>query len=187
MRVIPDAQHRELLAWLRRRLTSNRWCQRRDALALLVGLHGLRATEVCNLLRRDFTGMTLKVRTIKRGANREISVGEAMAGELARFLTSHEHAHLLPTRAGKRMRRTWLWQIAVAATAAATGHAFDFHALRHTYAQRLYDETRDPMLVQKALGHKSLQTTLVYLESLKQVPAPFDLAGPLGVTGDASA
>jgi len=36
------------------------------------------------------------------------------------------------------------------------------HALRHTFATRLYGRTRDLRLVQQALGHRSVTSTEVY-------------------------
>ena len=36
------------------------------------------------------------------------------------------------------------------------------HGLRHTFGQVLYDRTGDPFLVQAALGHRSIASTLVY-------------------------
>jgi integrase/recombinase XerD len=36
------------------------------------------------------------------------------------------------------------------------------HMLRHTYATELYRATKDIRLVQKALGHASLSTTMIY-------------------------
>lgn len=36
------------------------------------------------------------------------------------------------------------------------------HCLRHTFALRLYAKTKDIKLVQLALGHKSLSSTMVY-------------------------
>lgn len=37
------------------------------------------------------------------------------------------------------------------------------HSLRKTYATRLYEHTRDLEYVRKSLGHKSIETTKVYL------------------------
>lgn len=37
-------------------------------------------------------------------------------------------------------------------------------ALRHTFAIRLYQKTKDIRLVQRALGHKCLNTTQIYTE-----------------------
>ena len=36
------------------------------------------------------------------------------------------------------------------------------HALRHTFAMDLYRETKNIRLVQKALGHSDLSTTMIY-------------------------
>jgi integrase len=36
------------------------------------------------------------------------------------------------------------------------------HGLRHTFGQGLYDRTRDPFLVQAALGHRSIASTMAY-------------------------
>lgn len=44
-----------------------------------------------------------------------------------------------------------------------TGAGCSLHKLRHRYATRLYELSRDPLLVQQLLGHHSLATTQVYL------------------------
>jgi integrase/recombinase XerD len=36
------------------------------------------------------------------------------------------------------------------------------HTLRHTFATELYKHTKDLALVQKALGHASISTTMIY-------------------------
>lgn len=37
-------------------------------------------------------------------------------------------------------------------------------ALRHGFVVRLAQKTRNPRLVQKLLGHKSLETTAIYMD-----------------------
>jgi integrase len=39
-----------------------------------------------------------------------------------------------------------------------------FHTFRHWKATMLYHETRDPVLVKEFLGHKTLETTLLYIQ-----------------------
>ena len=48
----------------------------------------------------------------------------------------------------------------VAATAEV--ERFSPHALRHTFATDLYAETKNLRLVQKALGHADVSTTMIY-------------------------
>jgi integrase len=44
--------------------------------------------------------------------------------------------------------------------------SYSVHDLRHAFAVRLYQETRDIYLVQQALGHASVGVTEGYLQSL---------------------
>ena len=39
------------------------------------------------------------------------------------------------------------------------------HSLRHSFAARMYAKTGDVLLVQKALGHRSVASTLVYAQA----------------------
>jgi site-specific recombinase XerD len=39
------------------------------------------------------------------------------------------------------------------------------HALRHSFGQRVYEETRDPFVVMAAMGHRSIASTLVYVRN----------------------
>ncbi|MBI5433295.1 MAG: tyrosine-type recombinase/integrase [Planctomycetes bacterium] len=39
------------------------------------------------------------------------------------------------------------------------------HALRHSFATRLYQRTGDVLLVKEALGHRSVVSTLVYAQA----------------------
>ncbi|UCF59628.1 MAG: tyrosine-type recombinase/integrase [Candidatus Bathyarchaeota archaeon] len=40
----------------------------------------------------------------------------------------------------------------------------NFHTLRHWKATTLYHKTRDPLFVKEFLGHKKLDTTLIYIQ-----------------------
>jgi integrase/recombinase XerD len=52
------------------------------------------------------------------------------------------------------------------------------HLFRHTFATHLYRRTKDIIMVQESLGHKSIQSTQIYihsdLEYLKQMSCAFD-------------
>ncbi|MDP1859883.1 MAG: tyrosine-type recombinase/integrase, partial [Gemmatimonadaceae bacterium] len=47
---------------------------------------------------------------------------------------------------------------------AGVEHAATAHALRHTFATRLLRRTGDLFLVKQALGHRSILSTVVYLD-----------------------
>lgn len=51
---------------------------------------------------------------------------------------------------------------------------FSVHDLRHYFAKKLYLETKDPLRIKNALGHKSLATTDRYLATLNVDSATFN-------------
>jgi len=55
-------------------------------------------------------------------------------------------------------------------TAETFGVPYRFHSLRHTFAMRVYARTKDLLLVKKLLGHRSINSTLVYAEALDELP-----------------
>ncbi len=72
-------------------------------------------------------------------------------------------AHVFTTLAGKPVSPRYV-QAMVARLAAKAGikKRVHPHTLRHTFATDLYRETSKIRLVQKALGHSDLSTTMIY-------------------------
>jgi site-specific recombinase XerD len=68
-----------------------------------------------------------------------------------------ESRHRLRVSARQVQRRLSHW------LERARCHRASPHALRHTFGQALYERSRDPFLVQAALGHRSITSTLVYV------------------------
>lgn len=58
--------------------------------------------------------------------------------------------------------RAWRKTIGVWGRAAKLEFAVSPHTLRHTFATNLYQRTKDIRLVQKALGHSDISTTMIY-------------------------
>ncbi len=148
---------------------SHRWCRRRDLLGVVLGLHGMRVGEVVRLRRDDLLSDSLFVGTLKGGFRREIFFHSTAFDLLRDFLASHESDVLLPTARNKALHENHLRRFSRGWTSDVVGSPFRFHALRHTYAMWLYARTRDVLLVRKALGHRRLESTLIYAESLSRI------------------
>lgn len=148
--------------------------QRRDALAVALGLHGLRVGEVVRARREDLSaaGCRLHVPPFKRGLAREIPLDQSLVRALLDWRGGAVHTWLLYTcPMGRQVHRTQFERAARRLIMPLVGEPLKFHALRHTFATRVYAETNDPLLVKRLLGHRSIKSTEVYAESLAPVPA----------------
>ena len=115
---------------------------------------GARATELLNLTTQDLNSYdkTVFIRGIKNSNDREIPLPE----DLFRILYN------LPTQQNRifpisynRLRQIWELYRPVQKS---------FHSLRHTFAIRLYQKTKDIRLVQVALGHRNITNTMIYAD-----------------------
>lgn len=148
------------------------WGRRRDALAVALGLHGLRVGEVCQARTSDLFvgGSMLHVRTLKRGRVREIPLHHSLMAALLDWRGDARHSWLLFTRPGGQVHRSQFERAARRITEGVIGEPLKFHAMRHTFAMRLYAERPDVFLVQRMLGHHSIKSTEVYAASLARLP-----------------
>lgn len=176
VRWFPLDRIEELQGAIAGELRAARRTRRRDAIAVALGLHGMRVGEVARATVADFfaAARTLYVPPFKRGRARRLdlhsSLVDAIAGELAgRRMTS---PRILCTCSGRRVHHARFQQAAHRVFCAVLGpdHGLTFHALRHTFAMRIYAATKDLSLVQRMLGHRSIQSTEVYARSLAEIP-----------------
>jgi len=167
-----DVLEREISA----RLREPRLSRRRDALGVALGLHGLRVGEIRRAQQREFFagGRCLEVDTIKKGKPRRIVLHPTLVAALQAELASRtvRSPLLLCTCRGRMVSARQMQRMAeeIFATCLGAGHGLTFHSLRHTFAMRLYAETKDLFLTQRMLGHRSVRTTEVYARSLSGVP-----------------
>jgi integrase/recombinase XerD len=134
---------------------------------------GLRVSEVCDLEAADVEMTTCRVtiRDGKGGKDRQVWMPEDLRDVISDWLecrpetADSEPSWLFPTRNGTRthprsVRRT------VKTYAQKAGIAwFDDvspHTLRHTFATNLLRQTGNIRLVQKAMGHADVSTTMIY-------------------------
>jgi site-specific recombinase XerD len=182
-RVLTEAETEALLAQPNQRYFGP--C--RDYLYMRLMLKaGLRASEATALQKQhvDLMSGKLMVREGKGAKDRTLWVGEDLLEELQEWTDrrteeAESSEFLLPTRKGTEVATSHLRR-SVKRTEVATSHLrrsvkryarkagieevdrVSPHTLRHTFATRLYRETGNIRMVQKALGHSDLSTTMIY-------------------------
>jgi integrase/recombinase XerC len=152
----------------------------RDALAMSLGLCGLRWAEVVKVRLRDIDEVQgrLSVRSAKGGVRRVLPVSSYLCESL-RLLVVRGHRSraaqiedlVFTTRSGEPLRYEQIRRRTREWTRRVTGRSYSFHCLRHTAALRAYESTRDVLAVQRLLGHRSLRWTEEYLRSVQAVEA----------------
>jgi len=142
----------------------------RDRCLMQLMLHaGLRAAEVLALTVYDVDWLSgqLTVRQGKGKKDRILWLNETLLEELRRWRARRPASPtglLFPTSKG-----TPVYSAALRAMVKRRGQKAGLghkdvhpHMLRHTFATELYRQTKDIRLVQKALGHADLSTTMIY-------------------------
>ncbi|MCS3678680.1 site-specific recombinase XerD [Salinibacter ruber] len=133
---------------------------------------GLRASEATALRPEHLGLMTgkLMVREGKGAKDRTLWIGEELLEELQGWMDRRQKKaqkadHLLPTSKGTQVATSHLRRSVKRYARDADIEEVERvspHTLRHTFATRLYRETGKIRLVQKALGHSDLSTTMIY-------------------------
>ncbi|HHM12544.1 MAG TPA: phage integrase family protein, partial [Planctomycetaceae bacterium] len=111
--------------------------------------------EVADL---DWEGGWVWLRTMKRQQVGRVALPGNTARMLTDWLGERDSGAVFPgmsPRHAQRRFQMWLRR-------AGLSPAFSPHSLRHSFATRLYRETRDLLVVKEALLHRNLESTLVY-------------------------
>ncbi len=129
----------------------------RNCTMLWTLLHtGARAQEVLNLTPDDLNTYdeSVFIRGLKGSNDRELPVPSWLFQRLAKEMQRSQDNILFPI-SYNRLRQIWDLFRPV--------HK-KLHALRHTFAIRLYKKTKDLRLVQVALGHRNITNTMIYAD-----------------------
>ena len=148
----------------------------RNAIAFRSGLElGLRASEICKLQRSnvELEGRrpTMVIRNSKGGKTRVLPVPQDLRKMLllwSEFSASWSEGSLFPNRCGKQWKRNSAWLAWSNCLKDAQVRHVPLHAVRHTAALRLYRESKNLRLVQKMLGHASINTTTIYADVMEE-------------------
>jgi len=157
-------------------------------LSLIYG-SGLRVSEVAKLRIRDICSKTMRVRVenAKHNTNRYTILSDASLDVLRKYFRAYfspksynlddwlfpgrnkdEHIHVKTIKNTLIKLRDRL----------QLDQNISAHTLRHCFATHALEDGVDPVYIQQMLGHKRLQTTLIYLhmtsKSLMGVKSPLD-------------
>jgi len=133
---------------------------------------GLRPVEICNLRVKDIDleQKTVYPTTAKHGASRALKISNSLQAILKAHIDEHKlnptdklfkgdssnygkHYRLHRNQLAERLHKPELKNVRL----------YDF---RHYFATRLYAKTKDILLVKQQMGHKKIETTLVYTQLL---------------------
>lgn len=133
---------------------------------------GLRLSEVINLKLEDinFDRGNLIIRENGPKEERTIWLGEDTLDILARWVKIRpECEYLFCTLKGGRLDDRYIREMVkrLSLKAGIKKNIFP-HSLRHTFAADLYRKTRNICIVQEALGHADLSTTMIYANLIKE-------------------
>jgi len=139
---------------------------RRDHALIEVMLRtGLRLGSAFALDRSDvdLERGEILVRVAKNQAPERVFISAALRDHLVGYLAERDDGPLFTNRAGGRVgtrhvqRRIEQWL-----AKAGVRKGMSAHSMRHAFAMNLYRRTRDLPLVQHALKHRSIASTLIY-------------------------
>jgi len=111
----------------------------------------------------DLWGGEIRLRHFKGGREERVFLGVAIRAHLRRFLAGRDAGPLFVGRSGTRISARHVQrQLAQWLAKAGIERHVSPHALRHTFAMAVYRKSGDIHLVQRALRHRSIASTLVY-------------------------
>jgi integrase/recombinase XerD len=152
----------------------------RTAIAVLY-TSGLRISEFLNLEPKDIDSnrMQIKVRSGKGDKDRMTILSSFTLGLLREYWKKYRPEKYLfeGSVVGKKYTENSIRKILNRAVAKVgiKKHAC-IHTLRHSFATHLLENGVDIVLIKNLMGHKSLKTTMVYLQT-RRIPE-FDFAHP---------
>jgi integrase/recombinase XerC len=117
---------------------------------------GARAQEILNINRADLNAFdeTVLIRGLKGSSDREIPLARDLFQRLMQYAAQCPSEKIFDLTYN-RFRGIWTNYRPVPKK---------LHALRHTFAIRLFKKTKDLRLVQMALGHRNITNTMVYAD-----------------------
>lgn len=163
-RSLSPEEQEKLHAHLGEKCSDTREVRDRALISLLLGT-GLRIGSALALRVEDvdLAEGTAWIRTVKGGGHQEVFLDQCNLTILAAVIANRTSG---PVFLGGMNRplcaRHARVRLAAVLRAAGIRRTVSPHGLRHAFARALYGKTGDVLLVQQALGHRSLNSTEIY-------------------------
>jgi site-specific recombinase XerD len=148
---------------------------RYQALFTIIYCCGLRLNEALNLKVNhiDSQRMTLKVENGKGGIDRYVPLPQCGLNILRKHYITHKNPVFIFPKCGQgqkaessakeHLRKGTVWDVfKKVVTECKFNKEIHPHTLRHSYATHLLEDGVDIRIISEYLGHKSLETTLIY-------------------------
>jgi integrase len=171
-RLIPNKLRLKVLKYLAKQPAKAPDQVRRVRIALLLADQaGLRAGEICNLLVSDCDLETEPYRLLIRGAKHrskdhidEQPIGADLQAALVAWIgiTPPEN-HVLTLRSSSYTRQHLHRLVKLVHRACGVPEIYNVHSWRHGYGTRIYKATKDLVLTQRLLRHRSTKPTERYV------------------------
>lgn len=129
----------------------------RDCLLLLLALKtGARASEILGIKKEDLNHhqKSVFIRGLKGSNDRELPISPMVFNTLVKYSFTVQSDFIFPI-SYERMYQIWIQYRPCQKK---------LHSLRHSCALRIYEKSKNIHLVKSALGHKAIQTSMVYLD-----------------------
>lgn len=130
---------------------------------------GLRASELCNLNRRDvdLEERIVKVRSGKGGKDGYAIMSEECAKAIQKYLATKQETEtnaLFLNMYGERLTRSGLLQLVKrTAERANLDRNVNVHTFRHTFGTRMISNGADISVVKELMRHNDIRTTMLYV------------------------
>lgn len=136
---------------------------REKAIFSTVYFLGLRRQEILNLAVKDITAAGITIRNSK-GADRIIKPPTNLINLLRTYWKEYRPINLMFEISESELRQDFNKILVLA----EIGRPATLHSLRHSCATHLYNNGGDIIAIKNLLGHKSLNSTLIYTKYGKQ-------------------
>ena len=127
---------------------------------------GLRVSEVTDVKKHDLNFEKLTIRIRGKGKKDRYSIlPESLAQELKKFSQRKQDYLFTNQNNGKKLNiKTFQERLKKAKKDSKLTKKFTCHSFRHSFSINLVNQGIDIEIVQKLLGHSSIQTTMIYLK-----------------------